>query len=131
MTQGTVMPLWELEPDHVLTESHGFVIEIKRHPTLGHLCGYVYIEDGNLAGWCNAELGVHGGWTYEDVQDGVHILGFDCGHAGDKSPYMDAHRISPYGDVYRDIPFVLNELKRVTRQLADKLSATSKEKANA
>ena len=131
MTQGTVMPLWELEPDHVLTESHGFVIEIKRHPTLGHLCGYVYIEDGNLAGWCNAELGVHGGWTYEDVQDGVHILGFDCGHAGDKSPYIDVHRNSPYGEVYRDIYFVLSELHRVTQQLADKLSATSKEKANA
>lgn len=108
--------LWDEEPDHVLTEEHGYVVEIRRHPNLKHLCGYIYIEGGNLAGWCQAELGVHGGWTCSEIKDGAVILGFDCAHAGDLCP----GGLQAGSEVYRDIPFVLNELKRVARQLKEK-----------
>jgi hypothetical protein len=117
-------PPWETEPDHVLTEAHGFVIEIKRHPTHKHLTGYIYIKDTALADYCTDALDVHGGWTYQTTDQDVHVLGFDCAHAGDLCPGILATtgmRIS--SEVYRTMDFVLNELQVVAKKLADRMSA--------
>lgn len=128
MSEGTVIPSlykptpppWETEPDHVLTEAHGFVIEIKRHPTHKNLNGYIYIKDTALADYCTDALDVHGGWTYQTTDRDVHVLGFDCAHAGDVCPGMNANFD---GDIYRTIDFVLNELQVVAKKLADRMSA--------
>lgn len=116
-------PPWETEPDHVLTESNGFVIEIKRHPTHKHLCGYIYIPDTDLAAHCYYDVPVHGGWTHEyhDEAAGMYTFGFDCAHAGDLAPGMPVYHND---DIYRTMDFVLNELQVVAKKLADKLSAS-------
>lgn len=76
----------------------------------GHLCGYVeaYISDPN-------ELDVHGGVTWNDglthiTNPKTNLIGFDCAHAGDWSVRF------PYGR-YKDVDFVLNELKNLVLQL--------------
>ena len=128
MSKGTVIlslykptpPPWEAEPDHVLTEAHGFVIEIRRHSTHKHLNGYIYIKDTALADYCTDALDVHGGWTYQTTDRDVHVLGFDCAHAGDFCPGMEVYHKA---DVYRTIDFVLNELQVVAKKLADRMSA--------
>ena len=68
-----------------------------RHPTFGHLCGYVAIPKGHKL-WGQGydevqgqlEVGVHGDLTYadEDKETGEWVLGFDCSHAGDLSPSL-------------------------------------------
>lgn len=115
-------PPWETEPDHVITEAHGFVIEIKRHPTHKHLNGYIYIEGDELAKYCEAEVDVHGGWTHEshDEPADMYTFGFDCAHAGDYCPGMELYHKD---DIYRTMDFVLNELQVVAKKLADKMSA--------
>jgi len=86
---------WEQEPQQAeewVDEGTGYTCTIWRHPTLGHLCGYVGIPKGHRC----CELGyndmndieVHGGLTYSEVDDErqLHVFGFDAGHGGDYSP---------------------------------------------
>lgn len=123
---------WDNEPNHVMFMSEaGYICEIKRHPTLKHLNGYIYIpfghpdygktynelyeEDDN---W-DAAPDVHGGWTYshdggDDDGGKFTIFGFDCGHAGDLSPGMTDMQFAE--DIYRDIAFVTAQLERAAEQ---------------
>ncbi len=36
---------WKNEPDLVKFTYKGYRCEVKRHPTLKHLCGYVYFDE--------------------------------------------------------------------------------------
>lgn len=102
---------WEAERDEGTFVSHGYWCEIKRHPTLKSLCGYVLIGKTHpywgAAG--SIDLHVHGGITYDTPPK----VGFDCSHAGDLVP---AHHRYPY-DVYRNWAFVTEELNRLAAQL--------------
>lgn len=76
----------------------------------GYLCGYVEacVSDPN-------ELDVHGGVTWNGglihiTHPETNLIGFDCAHAGDWSMGF------PYGR-YKDVDFVLNELKNLVSQL--------------
>ena len=80
---------WESEPDH--EEWHepltGYLCEIKRHPTLLHLCGYVTVPDDHPFHGLSYDLAsehvyAYGGITYKDGGK----FGFDCAHADDISP---------------------------------------------
>lgn len=83
-------------------------------------------------------LECHGGITYSGGCDGpichtpapgepenVWWFGFDCGHAGDVTPAMDAllrnlgsrFRDQDRGDVYRDLAYVQAEANRLAAQL--------------
>lgn len=124
---------WETEPDHLMFMSEaGYVCEIKRHPTLKHLCGYIYIPFGHpdygkgyedlysdLYG--DDAPRVHGGWTFaknggDDDGAKFTIFGFDCGHAGDVSPGIVDDSLHFPDDIYRDIAFVTNHLERAAQQ---------------
>lgn len=125
---------WDNEPNHVMFMSEaGYICEIKRHPTLKHLNGYIYIPFGHpdygktyhdLHGYGDGGMyedapDVHGGWTYSHDggdDDGAKftIFGFDCGHAGDLSPGMADMQFE--GDIYRDIAFVTAQLERAAEQ---------------
>lgn len=111
------VPEWELEPDNALFTSHGYWCEVKRHPELGHLCGYVYMGAHHpLASVTEPDLAVHGGITYNDGKK----MGFDCGHAGDVSPYIHTrYKFSNpgYSEVYRNIRFVKDQLDNLAAQL--------------
>jgi len=99
---------WEHEPDneewvHDLT---GYKCTVWRHPTFGHLNGYVAIPKGHLMHGKHyddvpLEVGVHGGLTYADLDKETDewVLGFDCGHGGDISPKLLANMMT-YAEGY-------------------------------
>lgn len=92
-------------------------------------------------------LDVHGGVTYSAPCDGGHIchipgegrphdvfwIGFDCAHAFDLSPKMEAQMreyvdqellarrqaLDPWANIYRDIPYVQREVTNLARQLKE------------
>lgn len=129
---------WDNEPNHVMFMSEaGYICEIKRHPTLKHLNGYIYIPFGHpdygktyhdLHGYGDGGMyedapDVHGGWTYshnggDDDGGKFTIFGFDCGHAGDLSPGLReiTGEREDLGEVYRDIAFVTAQLERAAEQ---------------
>ena len=78
---------------NILEEGNRAVV---RHPSLGHLCGYVLIKDkncpvswrGNYDADALQYLAVHGGLTYcEHHPSAGTVFGFDCSHCDDdKNP---------------------------------------------
>jgi len=115
------VPEWELEPNGVTFVSHGYWCEIKRHETLGHLCGYVLMGAHHpLASESSPDLAVHGGITFNDGKK----MGFDCGHAGDLSPGMLRFGFKDYSNPnyherYRNMAFVKEQLKNLAAQLRE------------
>ena len=128
---------WETEPDFLefVDESTGYRCFIQRHLGLKHLCGYVELpKKHKLYGKDNMdneeifnEIDVHGGITYArdkrfiSDEDVPYVVGFDCGHAGDYSPYFWSTGISkalPY-ETYKDIDYVTNECKNLAKQLKE------------
>ncbi len=113
------VPEWELEPNEALFTSHGYWCEIKRHSELGHLCGYVYMGAHHpLANEGEPDLAVHGGITYNDGKK----MGFDCGHAGDLSPFLTRfERLYRHAnpEVYRNMAFVKHQLNNLAAQLRE------------
>lgn len=130
---------WETEPNFLefVDESTGYRCFIQRHPELKHLCGYVELpKEHKLYGKDNMdneeifnEIDVHGGVTYTGEirfkqQDYTidYVVGFDCAHAGDYSPYFLPFlgmnkRIA--NETYKDIEYVTNECKNLAKQLKE------------
>lgn len=142
---------WDNEPDKIQwqDEATGLPCLIVRNK-LGSLCGYVGVSQGHpyfKKEYDSADLSVHGGITFADSchedpehhgichipgdgePDHVWWFGFDCGHAFDVSPGMDADRklIFPdrttpsfYNDVtYKNVTYVENEIRDLAKQLKD------------
>lgn len=128
----TLQGEWIFEPDYVsvIHEFTGYIIVIRRHPRLGHLCGYVGIPKGHYAYDLSyeekplEELRVHGGLTYEnqiestlntfDDNQVYTFFGFDCGHVNDLSPFSDS---SEDIGIYRNIFYVKDECVSLAMQL--------------
>lgn len=131
---------WETEPDFLefVDESTGYRCFIQRHPELKHLCGYVELpKEHKLYGETDIlmldnnflNLEIHGGVTYtgrrefkqqNDTAD--YVVGFDCAHAGDYSPYylpfIGMNKI--IGDeTYKDIKYVTNQCIKLAKQLKE------------
>lgn len=140
---------WQSEPDKEqwADEATGLACLLKRNRG-GALCGYVGVPAGHpWHGRDWSDLGgvdVHGGLTYSDLcQDGpegetiCHVpapgepeplwwLGFDCAHAWDISPGMDAELVSAglsslrMGDEhYRTAAYVKAECASLAGQAAN------------
>ena len=111
---------------------------IHRHEPLGHLCGYVKINSDHKyysKDYFDMDIECHGGlthgefcldlWMIEDrtekykqiekYKDLIEkstksfYIGFDCNHLDDFSLYNDGE--------YRDMDYVLNEIKSIIDQL--------------
>lgn len=90
----------------------GYGAAIERKPS-GHLCGYVEVSreiDEN-------DIVCHGGATFcGPIMDFFPAfkrwIGFDCAHHGDWTP---THREG----IYRDVRFVIKELRDVIAQLEE------------
>jgi hypothetical protein len=118
---------WEKEPDHVFFKYGSFLCEIRRHPELLTLCGYVYIPSNHHLfgkGYDDIDVRAHGGLTFAQTVLDQWCIGFDCAHNGDLSPGtnrllksmkfpMDHH----YRDVYRNMAYVTNELVQLVDQI--------------
>ena len=140
--------IWDSEPDKIqwADDDTGLPCLIVRHPTSGHLCGYVGVADGHP--WFGKDYGAadvscHGGLTFagacveSEKETGVcHIpgpgetdhvwwFGFDCAHSGDRSPGHSALLNSWYGmpEQYRSVRYVRGQVA----SLAEEIHAVVKE----
>jgi hypothetical protein len=142
---------WQTEPDRVEWEHAGLPCLALRSEMGGNWCGYAAVLPGHpLHGTFDDDLDVHvhGGLTYANRCDGERIchvpkpgepddvwwFGFDCGHAWDIMPAMDArtraygqrpiHELFPEGPgellrtMYRTLDYVQAETNRLAEQLA-------------
>lgn len=135
---------WDDEPDLIEwrnDELPGLALLVVRSYSTGALCGYVAVSPGHpLHGrpYQELELEVHGGLTYAGScaghichvpapgePDDVWWLGFDCGHAFDVSPGLDAlvaqHAGAPriqfrYAH-YRPLEYVMTEAEKLGEQV--------------
>lgn len=130
---------WEGEPNNVRFRCLGYHCEIKRHPEMLHLCGYINIPKSHPLYEVEEKeidhfLSVYGGVTYEDKTSRFKRIGFDCAHAGDFSPgtYMVLAWIEmkDYGEVdveklqrindprnYKTVKWVADQLSNIACQL--------------
>lgn len=121
-----VVSMADREAPVVRSEAHGLPIVIRVVPKLLHWTGYVGIPKehpyyGKADEWGSPllDLEVHGGVTWAaDRIPGVESepdrwwIGFDCGHAGDWSPWTpDGHR------------WTQDEVLAEARHLAEQLAA--------
>lgn len=147
---------WEGEPDRVEWRHAGLPCLIVRNELGGHWCGYAAVPPGHPLhgrGYSDIDVDVHGGLTYANPcggpichvphpgePDDVWWFGFDCAHAYDYMPAMDARLRSlcvpgyddapPYDHAtavqsdtffvpqYRDLAYVQAETNRLAEQLA-------------
>jgi hypothetical protein len=140
---------WQEEPDRVEFTHVGLPCILNRNTWVtGAWCGYAAVPPGHPLYGKHAEsvLDVHGGLTYSGEchgaichapkpgePDKVWWFGFDCAHAGDLSPRVEAllNAISPghrfEHDTYRTMDYARKETERLAEQLAAfKPSATKR-----
>jgi len=102
-------------------EHEGLKCLIRRHNTLGHLCGYVVLPEGHYAyekDYDDIDVDVHGGLTYANMEDGKWVVGFDCAHLGDYVPGSMFCRVD--GEHEWTVDEVEKETNQLARQLARK-----------
>ena len=112
---------WEQEPNSKKFGESGYLCEVRRHPSLGHLCGYVHLPKGHELfgiGYYDVDVNIHGGLTYAEQEGDDWVFGFDCAHAGDLVPGMHKYHVS-IGDVYRNMEYVENETRNLAKQLKE------------
>lgn len=132
---------WMTEPDYAFWNMTYQGKTMKcfalRHDVTGHWCGYAGVTEGDpLYGvgypYIEDEVYCHGGLTFAGVIDvtetNVWWIGFDCCHAGDVSPGLDAvlsgsgHQpihVQGHKDVYRTFAYVQLQALAVAMQLID------------
>lgn len=140
---------WQNEPDKVQwqDEETGLPCLAVRHPSSGHWCGYVGVDESHPLfniGYSYGDnspdsiLEVHGGITFTDFcqEDGkeygiCHIaapgepdkiwwLGFDCAHAGDMSPATGSLFVGfefANRDSYKTLEYVKSQCRELAKQL--------------
>jgi hypothetical protein len=135
---------WQEEPDRIEWEHLGFPCLMTRTP-IGNWCGYVAVPPGHPAfgkHFDDIEIQIHGGLTYSDhcqghvchvpkpgEPDNVWWFGFDCAHYLDLVPSVEP-LLTMLGhphpgfltgrSVYRDVPYVKNEVENLAKQLHEK-----------
>lgn len=137
---------WQNEPDKVQypDPETGLPCLIVRNYS-GALCGYVGITESHpyyKKDYDTPDVSVHGGITFADMcspggdeahgichvpglgePDHVWWLGFDCHHAFDLAPGMEARyktqlpMLYHSDNIYRDIPYVKSQIASLAKQL--------------
>lgn len=135
---------WMKEPDKVQfydPTTKATCLIVRNH--MGALCGYVGVPEGHPAfekDYNEVDYYAHGGLTFasfcveDEKENGIcHVpfpgepdrvwwLGFDCGHAGDLIPEMEAYYrqagiSSTMMETYKDIAYVRQECLDLAKQL--------------
>lgn len=118
---------WEQELNEKKFECNEYQCEIKRHPTMKHLCGYVKLPDyHSLYGVGYDELyekdihiNVHGGLTYAEKEGDRWVFGFDCAHYGDVVPSLLDYGVPVSDEIYRNMEYVEDEIRTLAAQLKE------------
>jgi hypothetical protein len=94
---------------------HGFAVEAKRMLKYGCWTGFITVPSDHPWSISHNSITVHGGVTYyKNTIKGISV-GFDCAHFGDALPQWASRSQMDYGE-YRDINFVIGELKELAKQ---------------
>lgn len=125
---------WTDEPDRVEWRHKGVPCIMRRHPSLGHWCGYVAVSSEHP--WAKApdiyevNADAHGGITYgphecdkemgvchepeEGETEDVRWVGFDCAHVGDYSPGSHGYRFG--NETYKTVEYVKAQVEDLAEQ---------------
>lgn len=105
------------------TCSNGVIISCSIHRNnLKALCGYITLtKDSSLygVGYDDINIQAHGGLTYQGYdQDENWVIGFDCAHHGDLTPYFLLNEDSVFGlsGTYRDMQYVKLQCESMAEQ---------------
>lgn len=133
---------WQTEEDRIEWRHKGLPCLMVRNK-LGAWCGYVGVTKEHPsfnAHYDKVDVDVHGGLTYsgkpdpiichtpKPEEDGkVWWLGFDCSHAGDVSPALNAQlrelgsmvNRSLLNETYKDVAYVKREVNNLANQLIE------------
>ena len=111
----------ELQWDY--TCSNGVIIHCSIHRNdVNALCGYITLtKDNSLYGveYDDINIQAHGGLTYQGYDKNEnYVIGFDCGHYGDLTPYFLLNEDSIFGlrGIYRDMQYVKSECESMAEQ---------------
>lgn len=140
---------WQNEPDlyeFIYNGYNCFCIRIMFH---GAWCGYLEIPKDNLDQIDYENIECHGGITWsesyltnKEANEHFFYVGFDCSHGNDIQPAMNKYLIDTmpldlfnrlYGEdsffkrEYRNLEYVIGELKGMIDQIEDMLKITIKD----
>ena len=113
----------ELQWDY--TCSNGVIIKCSIHRNdVKALCGYITLtQDNSLYGvdYDDINISAHGGITYQGYDQNENwVIGFDCGHYGDLTPYFllkdDTFARFTQDGIYRDMEYVKSECESMAEQ---------------
>lgn len=121
---------WDGEPNSLewVDEATGYTCRIKRG-CMGYLLGYVDFPDDPSLNIDSLE--VHGGITFDELNNGIRTLGFDMGHFNDMSPMnelmvniglipkltFDPDLIKHFNIEYRNIGYVKKECTKLAESI--------------
>jgi hypothetical protein len=110
----------ELQWDY--TCSNGVIIHcsIHRNDTKA-LCGYITLTPDNSLygiGYDELDLQAHGGLTYDAKHEDNWVIGFDCAHYGDLTPYFLLNGEYDFAQrgIYRNMEYVKSECENLAEQ---------------
>lgn len=118
---------WKKEPDEYEFKHLGVKCLVVRNESMGHLCGYICVGRSHPVYGIDYDqlspyFSPHGGLTYAGHLRGDQsewVIGFDCAHYGDLIPNMASMGIINESDEYRDIGFVIDEIKNMVSDLIE------------
>ena len=116
----------ELQWDY--TCGNGVIIHCSIHRNgVKALCGYITLtKDSSLygVGYDEININAHGGLTYDGYDENENwVIGFDCSHYGDLTPYFLLNEDSFFvSGTYRDMQYV----KAQCESMAEQASVSSK-----
>ena len=113
----------ELQWDY--TCNNGVIIHCSIHRNdVKSLCGYITLtQDNSLygVGYDDINISAHGGITYQGYDENENwVIGFDCGHYGDLTPYFllkdDTFGKFIQDGIYRDMEYVKTQCESMAEQ---------------
>lgn len=128
MNKEQLIKLIEKEGDELqwdYTCGNGVIIHCSIHRNgVKALCGYITLtKDSSLygVGYDDVDLHAHGGLTYDGYDENENwVIGFDCAHYQDLSPYFLLSEEYSFGQrgTYRDMEYVKSECENLAEQVS-------------
>lgn len=122
MTPEEILKLVKEEGNSFSGIHKGIPYKLRRNHE-GAWCGYIFVDDDLDID--TDEIYVHGGVTFDECNDGIRKIGFDCAHVGDVVPNnlnngMDLILRDIYGSCeYRTMEYVIGECKDMIDQVIE------------
>jgi hypothetical protein len=110
----------ELQWDY--TCNNGLIIHCSIHRnSIKVLCGYIKLSKDNSlyeVSYNDINISVHGGLTYDGYDENENwVIGFDCGHYGDLTPYLLSVGVDfTQEGIYRDTEYVKSQCESMAEQ---------------